>query len=136
MTLVWVLRRKKAVVSYRYRRDEVFENINTLMDNAGARQVTVIYVLLFVVFFFQAEDGIRDYKVTGVQTCALPICGAGFRKLHGANLGATDRHTAIAGKIDDHCEDQRSTSTDVVMGSNGVRQRRREIGRASCRERV
>src|SRR5688500_20369861 len=27
----------------------------------------------FVIFFFQAEDGIRDYKVTGVQTCALPI---------------------------------------------------------------
>src|SRR5256885_10615277 len=28
-------------------------------------------------FFFQAEDGIRDYKVTGVQTCALPnLCGA------------------------------------------------------------
>src|SRR5688500_20229883 len=25
-------------------------------------------------FFFPAEDGIRDYKVTGVQTCALPIC--------------------------------------------------------------
>ena len=24
-------------------------------------------------FFFQAEDGIRDYDVTGVQTCALPI---------------------------------------------------------------
>src|SRR5256714_9997380 len=24
--------------------------------------------------FFQAEDGIRDYKLTGVQTCALPIC--------------------------------------------------------------
>src|SRR5688500_7410701 len=28
--------------------------------------------------FFQAEDGIRDYKVTGVQTCALPISGAGL----------------------------------------------------------
>src|SRR5256885_2465098 len=28
-------------------------------------------------FFFQAEDGIRDYKVTGVQTCALPISGQG-----------------------------------------------------------
>src|SRR5256885_2429893 len=28
-------------------------------------------------FFFQAEDGIRDYKVTGVQTCALPILGNG-----------------------------------------------------------
>src|SRR2546426_821134 len=27
-----------------------------------------------IFFFFQAEDGIRDYKVTGVQTCALPIC--------------------------------------------------------------
>src|SRR5256885_7492589 len=28
---------------------------------------------MFIIFFFQAEDGIRDYKVTGVQTCALPI---------------------------------------------------------------
>ena len=27
------------------------------------------------VFFFQAEDGIRDTSVTGVQTCALPILG-------------------------------------------------------------
>src|SRR6266566_9620923 len=27
----------------------------------------------YIYFFFQAEDGIRDYKVTGVQTCALPI---------------------------------------------------------------
>src|SRR5438093_2237048 len=27
-------------------------------------------------FFFQAEDGIRDWSVTGVQTCALPICRA------------------------------------------------------------
>src|SRR5256885_10550539 len=30
-------------------------------------------------FFFQAEDGIRDYKVTGVQTCALPISTASSR---------------------------------------------------------
>src|SRR5690606_40258189 len=28
-------------------------------------------------FFFQAEDGIRDFHVTGVQTCALPICTIG-----------------------------------------------------------
>src|SRR5256885_166637 len=40
-------------------------------------------------FFFQAEDGIRDYKVTGVQTCALPIsdciwnCASLFRKQNG-----------------------------------------------------
>src|SRR5256885_1188490 len=34
---------------------------------------------MFFFFFFQAEDGIRDYKVTGVQTCALPIsCVKGF----------------------------------------------------------
>src|SRR2546430_4339763 len=32
------------------------------------------YALLF--FFFQAEDGIRDLTVTGVQTCALPISSA------------------------------------------------------------
>src|SRR5256885_234878 len=29
-----------------------------------------------MMFFFQAEAGIRDFKVTGVQTCALPICGS------------------------------------------------------------
>src|SRR5256885_695335 len=35
-------------------------------------------------FFFQAEDGIRDYKVTGVQTCALPIFeGVGRVQLFG-----------------------------------------------------
>src|SRR2546426_5008822 len=34
-------------------------------------QYFMIYFIIF--FFFQAEDGIRDYKVTGVQTCALPI---------------------------------------------------------------
>src|SRR5256885_12330733 len=34
----------------------------------------LIYVVVGFFFFFQAEDGIRDYKVTGVQTCALPIC--------------------------------------------------------------
>src|SRR5256885_10808215 len=32
----------------------------------------IVYHSVFF-FFFQAEDGIRDYKVTGVQTCALPI---------------------------------------------------------------
>src|SRR5256885_3889819 len=31
------------------------------------------WVVAVLCFFFQAEDGIRDYKVTGVQTCALPI---------------------------------------------------------------
>src|ERR1039457_737707 len=40
-------------------------------------------VLLFFFFFFQAEDGIRDYKVTGVQTCALPIY---HQERHGGDL--------------------------------------------------
>ena len=31
-------------------------------------------------FFFQAEDGIRDSPVTGVQTCALPICSGEDRR--------------------------------------------------------
>src|SRR5260370_4278955 len=35
-----------------------------------------LYVFLF--FFFQAEDGIRDSSVTGVQTCALPIYDRAF----------------------------------------------------------
>src|SRR5215211_5480 len=38
----------------------------------------VAYVFA-VFFFFQAEDGIRDHCVTGVQTCALPISACGFR---------------------------------------------------------
>src|SRR5436189_3190956 len=32
-----------------------------------------LFLFFFVFFFFQAEDGIRDTSVTGVQTCALPI---------------------------------------------------------------
>src|SRR6266568_5542137 len=34
----------------------------------------MLVVSFFFFFFFQAEDGIRDGTVTGVQTCALPIC--------------------------------------------------------------
>ena len=38
--------------------------------------------MILFFFFFQAEDGIRDIGVTGVQTCALPILGAKLLKLH------------------------------------------------------
>src|SRR2546430_13620823 len=45
--------------------------------------ISMFYVLTilccFIFFFFQAEDGIRDLTVTGVQTCALPICPVGPR---------------------------------------------------------
>src|SRR5207253_3736290 len=36
--------------------------------------VNIFNSFIFFFFFFQAEDGIRDGHVTGVQTCALPIC--------------------------------------------------------------
>src|SRR5205807_10312120 len=41
------------------------------------------------VFFFQAEDGIRDYKVTGVQTCALPIYSRCIRRPSSASNALT-----------------------------------------------
>src|SRR5256885_12457021 len=47
--------------------------MQVLRQILGRYDLEVVYMLFF---FFQAEDGIRDYKVTGVQTCALPICGA------------------------------------------------------------
>src|SRR2546422_2574763 len=48
-------------------------------------------------FFFQAEDGIRDVAVTGVQTCALPIyrCRAAHRRL-GIRPGRRGRGDALA----------------------------------------
>ena len=43
----------------------------------GIKMLTVcVVVIVYMCFFFQAEDGIRDIGVTGVQTCALPISGA------------------------------------------------------------
>src|SRR5260221_5619508 len=41
-------------------------------------QFRIMLLLYFFFFFFQAEDGIRDHCVTGVQTCALPISYAVF----------------------------------------------------------
>src|SRR5256885_10905991 len=55
-------------------------------------------ICIFFFFFFQAEDGIRDYKVTGVQTCALPICqNLSEPRVHsvltGAQIDGKDRQT-------------------------------------------
>src|SRR3989440_7627921 len=52
-------RRRAPVPRWRFARDRSYD-----------RGVAIICV-----FFFQAEDGIRDLIVTGVQTCALPISG-------------------------------------------------------------
>src|SRR3712207_9014305 len=47
------------------------------------------------IFFFQAEDGIRDIGVTGVQTCALPICAVhGSTVLHPCDANQTARLVA------------------------------------------
>src|SRR5688572_6999476 len=56
------------------------------------------YVLL-IVFFFQAEDGIRDLTVTGVQTCALPISVRALRESVRYNVNVVSQTLAVLGKI-------------------------------------
>src|SRR5688500_20249523 len=46
-------------------------------------------------FFIQAEDGIRDYKVTGVQTCALPISEINFYHLGNMSVAAESYLAAV-----------------------------------------
>src|SRR6266850_5939479 len=58
-------------------------------------------------FFFQAEDGIRDYKVTGVQTCALPIC--------------TATCTGVSPRLEARCQVALSWTTPVSVRLKSVR---------------
>src|SRR5690606_39411913 len=94
-------------------------------------------------FFFQAEDGIRDFHVTGVQTCALPIFKALGRKDVLAASGELDR---LAASIARHAE-RSVILSDIDAGRIAARRiggpllfgrlwQRLEIGRASCRERA
>ena len=73
--------------------------------------------MLFV-FFFQAEDGIRDWSVTGVQTCALPICA----QVDSPTEAPLDSSAAAPVPEPSEAPEEAPTSD--------------EIGRASCRERV
>src|SRR5205807_5625287 len=59
-------------------------------------------------FFFQAEDGIRDYKVTGVQTCALPILEDG--------MGADQRVDLAQGQP---CKDVVALASSLATGKDG-----------------
>src|SRR5215467_15220937 len=52
-----------------YRSEPTIDQSRSLMCGHSSAAIRVV--------FFQAEDGIRDYKVTGVQTCALPISRRG-----------------------------------------------------------
>src|SRR5688500_20178339 len=78
-------------------------------------------------YFFQAEDGIRDYKVTGVQTCALPISGAGK---------ANHPSPKIVGVIKKHHANVREPMRSASPSSKALVSRyAKKIGRASCRGR-
>src|SRR5206468_4639339 len=91
-------------------------------------------------FFFQAEDGIRDLIVTGVQTCALPISEQLQRRrsrhggpeawIYGA---AAVLHPRGDGAVAAHAA-PKEDETQLFAGDH-LRQLV-EIGRASCRERV
>src|SRR5690606_40082329 len=81
--------------------------------------------------FFQAEDGIRDFHVTGVQTCALPIYGGGGTAGAGRS-GEEPRvgHAEAAGGVGE--EAPRPGLADELVEDAA---RLAEIGRASSRER-
>src|SRR2546430_5532537 len=87
-------------------------------------------------FFFQAEDGIRDLTVTGVQTCALPISLAHrLSGARGSDAEAADQPRQLLGDRGQ----LRSRPSDLLRrgaGLLGGRGDLLEIGRASCRERV
>src|SRR5207245_10681019 len=74
-------------------------------------------------FFFQAEDGIRDATVTGVQTCALPISRRSRPPGAGPRASPSLVRSASGG---------RAGQQDDLAVAREVEQ----IGRASCRERV
>src|SRR5688500_20268699 len=89
------------------------------------------------VFFFQAEDGIRDYKVTGVQTCALPIYER-WGKHNPLNIGISgDKTEHVLWRLENGELDGVKPKLVVIMiGTNNLGNAPQEIGRASCRETV
>src|SRR5207244_4593295 len=90
-----------------------------------------------VFFFFQAEDGIRDDLVTGVQTCALPICIAQENRRRALPLTSLLRDALPAG-----ARQPVVLGSPIVLGHAPLGRdvaflfefQEREIGRASCRE--
>src|SRR5690606_40245194 len=92
-------------------------------------------------FFFQAEDGIRDFHVTGVQTCALPIflqCADGPRAA-GAHRSAPARAPRTAVSTDGDAGDVHEAGAErgrlVSKSGEWLGCATPEIGRASCRGR-
>src|SRR5688572_31432194 len=86
--------------------------------------------MFFFFFFFQAEDGIRDLTVTGVQTCALPICREHAPQPWRGNKAA--RHAVLA---DGRPVTQQPARTAVRrLRSCTCTGLPLQIGRASCRK--
>src|SRR2546428_1278340 len=71
--------------------------------------VSVVCLYCFF-FFFQAEDGIRDLIVTGVQTCALPIC---LCPIHDVADATHEPGDALAVGVLDDRDDKRSEERRV-----------------------
>src|SRR5699024_11692185 len=91
---------------------------------------TIVCHDIVLFFFFQAEDGIRDRNVTGVQTCALPIL---YRPVNELNIFANYLFTGDIMK----CVTLENMLTPRVAGNTdrAGRMAISKIGRASCRER-
>src|SRR5260370_28307294 len=89
-------------------------------------------------FFFQAEDGIRDSSVTGVQTCALPISlGWDTDPVPGDPqvISAEAAHlTQVANEITSQVTALRQTSADGVQIGQSPRSEERRVGK-ECRSR-
>src|SRR5438105_6239145 len=106
-----------------------------MANSRSCRWISSLIVLRFFFFFFQAEDGIRDPLVTGVQTCALPILvfnpSFPFRLTHMLLASAITVGFLLAGiSAWQVLRGRSNTSTPKVLRV-GIK-----IGRASCRERV
>src|SRR5258706_9192920 len=94
-------------------------------------RVLVLSLLFFFFFFFQAEDGIRDWSVTGVQTCALPILAA-LNHPNIATIFGLEQSDGMHFLIMELVPGQ-TLAERLTIGPIGIEE---EIGRASCRERV
>src|SRR5207247_4646863 len=86
-------------------------------------------------FFFQAEDGIRDPLVTGVQTCAIPISrNPGVRELPGREPRSLKHRPRL---VHEHVHPPAGLVSEIDRRQRRPDSaRRQEIGRASCRARV
>src|SRR5687767_15224230 len=75
-------------------------------------------------FFFQAEDGIRDKLVTGVQTCALPILKSAVRYLEPfmeRKGGATTKGTMVLATVKGDVHDIGKNLVDIILTNNGYK---------------